>query len=129
MSNIYVSKLGVPRKARNKRIYGENSSVYSNSYSSSSGGGSSLHIEKGTIENLTSHNVIIYFTEEFDAKPTMVQLKVYRMVEVETDKWIIQDVLFYQAGNDGRPYNQYGIGFVIDSSEDLTGVIIEYMFI
>ncbi len=126
MANIYVSDIGVPRKPRNKRIYGGNSFVFTNV--NSGGGGVAKHWEVGTIEDLTSVNVIVYFGEAFSKLPTMVQLKVYRMVEFETNKWLIQDVLFYQASNDGRPYNEYGFGLVIDSNEDLTGIIIEYAF-
>lgn len=128
MSNIYVNRIGVPRKPRNKRTYGGNSFVFSNVNTSSSAGGESKHFEIGTLENLSSHSVIIFFTEPFEFEPTMLQFKVYRMVEIATNKWVMQDVLWYQASNDGRPYNEYGMGIVIDSSESLTGVIIEYAF-
>lgn len=130
MSNIYVNRIGVPRKPRNKRNYGGNSFVFSNVTSESSGGGGSgaRHFEIGTVENLATEFVNIFFTEPFDTLPTMLQFKVYRMVEIATNKWVMQDVLWYQSSNDGRPYTTDGIEIVIDTSESLTGVIIEYAF-
>ena len=124
MANIYVNTIGVPRKPRNKRIYGGNSFVVTNA--SSSNETAVKHFEIATLNNLDSKNVEITFTEEFDYTPTIIEFKVYRMFEFATDKWIEKDVLKYHDSENW--YDKSGFSLVIDSSESLTGVIIRYGF-
>lgn len=125
MSNIYVNIIGVPRKPRNKRIYGGNSFVNTNANQSATTE-ASKHFEIGTLQNLTSANVVVYFTEVFTLRPTLLQLKVYRMVQIETNKWVIQDVATDHSTE--TFYDGTGFSLVIEASESLTGIIIEYAF-
>ena len=127
MANVYINTLGVPRKYRNGRIYGGNSF---NVINQSQGGGSAQkHFENGKLTNLTSNTVIVSFTEPFTIKPTLVQLKVYRMVEniPIAGKFVMQDVLHY-FDDDEDWVVLTGFSLFIDSSEDLNGVIVEYCF-
>lgn len=123
MSNVYVSTLEPPRIARNKRIYAGNVSVIS---SKSIGSITEVHIEKGTLTDLASANVSVYFAKVFTETPTG-WIRVYRMREIVTGRWKQQDVLYYHADDEFK--NEYGFGLVIDPKEPLTGIIIEYFFI
>lgn len=128
MANVYVNTLGVPRKARNGRIYG---GVSFNSTNANQSGNSAAakHFENGKLTGLTSNTVVVYFTEPFTIKPTLVQLKVYRMVEniPIAGKFVMQDVLHY-FDDDEDWVVLTGFSLFIDSSEDLNGVIIDYCF-
>lgn len=123
MSNVYVSTIEPPRIARNKRVYGGNVSVIDNK---SIGSITEIHIESGRLTGLTSVNVVVYFAKVFPKTPTG-WIKVYRMREMVTGKWKADDVLYYHA--DQIIVNEYGFGLVIDSSESLTGVIVEYCYL
>lgn len=127
MANVYINTLGVPRKFRNGRIYGGNSFNVTNQ--SQGGASAQKHFENGRITDITSNTVVVYFTEPFTIKPTLVQLKVYRMVEniPISGKFVMQDVLHY-FDDDEDWVILTGFSLFIDSSEDLTGVIIDYCF-
>lgn len=127
MANVYVNTLGVPRIARNKRIYAGNSFTFTNQSQQSLGGESQRHFEIGRLTDLTLPLVIVYFTQQFTTStPTRINLSVYRMVDIGGSRYVYQNVLYYHAA---LPYvNEYGFGLVIDDSEPLTGVIVEYCF-
>lgn len=127
MANVYVENIGVPRKARNGRIYGANTFDSINPYSS--GKQDVKHWEHGQIKEITDNPVIVYFTVPFTNTPTLVNLKVFRMVEniPTAGKWIKQDVLHY-FDDDEDWFIKSGFSLFIDSSEPLTGVIVEYCF-
>lgn len=123
MADVLVNNISVPRIARNKRIYAGNTGI---SKTIKSGGNiTSVHIETARLTNLTSNLVPVFFAEKFSVTPTG-WIKVYRMRQVQTGKWKQQDVLYYHAAEEFK--NEYGFGLVIDPSENLTGVVIEYMF-
>lgn len=128
MANVYINTLGVPRKARNGRIYG-GVSFNATNVTQSGGGVTQKHFENGKITGLTSNTVIAYFTVPFTVKPTMIQLKVYRIVEnIPTPgKWVTQDVLYYFDDDEDWVVTT-GFSLFIDSSEDLNGVVIDYCF-
>lgn len=128
MANVYVNTLGVPRKARNKRIYAGNSFAVTNQSQQSSSG--QRHFETGKLSaEILDNHVICYFTTAFTNKPVCVNLKVYRMVEdiPSAGKWIMQDVLHY-FDDDVDWVVTTGFSFYIDASEPLDGVILEYCF-
>lgn len=126
MSNVYVNTLGVPRKARNGRIYAGVSFNVTNS-SQTGEVDSQKHFETGRLTDLTSNSVIVYFTQSFTTStPIRVNLSVYRMVDIGSGRYVYENVLYYHAA---LPYvNQFGFGLVIDPLESLTGVIVEYAF-
>jgi len=128
MANVYVNTLGVPRKARNGRIY---SGVSFNSTNANQSGSSAAtkHFENGKLTGLTSNTVVVSFAEPFTTKPTLVQLKIYRMVEniPIAGKFVMQDVLHYFDDDEDWVITT-GFSLFIDSSEDLNGVIIDYCF-
>ncbi len=128
MANVYVNTLGVPRKARNGRIYA-GVSFNSTNANQSGGGAAAKHFENGKLTGITSNAVVVSFTEPFTIKPTLVQLKVYRMVEniPIAGKFVMQDVLHY-FDDDEDWVVLTGFSFFIDSSEDLNGVIVDFCF-
>jgi len=122
MSNVYVRNIAVPRIYRNKRIYGGNTFDVTNTYNNSQIT-PPLHIESGKLTGLLNYSNIINFTSEFQIIPASVgDLKVYRMFQ-EQGRWLMQDVLFYHESE------KSSFQFTIDESEDLNGVIVEYVFI
>ena len=125
MANVYVNTLGVPRKARNGRIY-SGVSFNSSNVTQSSGGADAKHFEHGQITELTSRSVVVYFTNKFTAKPFCVTLKVYRYMPT-LGKWVKQDVLHYFDDNEDWVVTS-GFSLFIDDSEDYDGVIIDYCF-
>jgi hypothetical protein len=122
MSDVFISNLAVSKVARNRRPYGK-SDVFNAVGTSQSTG---IHIESGRITGLTSVNVVVYFATQFGNIPTG-WIKVYRMRQVMSGKWKQQDVLYYHASEAFK--NEFGFGLVIESTENLTGVIVEYFFI
>jgi len=122
--DVFVSNLAVNKVARNKRPYGK-SDVFNLGGTTSAG----LHFEAGRLTNLTDRNVIVYFTAQFENIPTG-WIKVYRMKETISGngKWKQWDVLYYHAASPNFK-NEFGFGLVIESTENLVGVIIEYFFI
>lgn len=85
------------------------------------------HVEKGTLENLPSRSVSIAFAKVFDTIPTPTHFKVYRWVDLlGNGYWSKQDVPFHFVNS--QPVSVSGFSFLIDDTEDLTGVIVEYKF-
>lgn len=80
---------------------------------------SSIHIEAGRLSSLGSRSVSITFGTAFTT--TVIDtVKAYREV-VYDGKTIRQDVLFYDLS-----VSLSGFSLEIDSSESLTGIIIDY---
>lgn len=130
MANVYISTLGVPRKARNKRIYAGVSFNSTNATQSGGGASSQKHFETGKLSaEILDNHVIVYFTSAFTNKPVCVNLKLYRMVEniPTAGKWVMQDVLYY-FDDDVDWLISTGFSLFIDDSEPLDGVILEYCF-
>lgn len=84
---------------------------------------SSYHVESGRLSNLISYSVSVLFGTSFEGT-VLDSIKVYRNVTPIIDKNIRQDVLFYNLS-----VSLNGFSFTIDSSEDLSGIIIDYNFI
>lgn len=90
------------------------------------GAGSILtHEESGRLSDLDSVNVGIAFSSPFDTMPIVVEFRVYRMGLVDSNKYRMVDVLYYSVLN-WLTTSRFDI--VIDSSENLTGIIVEYLF-
>ncbi len=88
------------------------------------------HWECGRLTDLTSRSIIYTFPTAFPTGVTPVgysNLRVYRMFKQETGMWVRQDVLFYHPTAFSGA-SQYGFQLNIDPNEDLTGVIVEFMF-
>lgn len=85
------------------------------------------HIEAGRISGLSSHTVTVTFDEPFTSQPYGFEPNVYRMAEQPDGTYRRQDVLWGFTGVN----NPSATGFEIEihSSESLTGVIIEYMYL
>lgn len=128
MANVYVSSIGVPKRARNKRIYGGVSFQSTNDYTKTAES-KSKHFEIGKINELTSHNVNVEFTEPFVNQPIGIgNIQVYRLEYIGSlNGYVRTDVLHYFP--DGVPIlYKTGFSLTIDSSENLLGVTIEYIF-
>lgn len=132
MSNVYVSNIAVPRKARNKRIYGGNSFFSENQTTIGGSGSGQKHFEHGKITNVQAYENTIYYTEPFLTVPVGIgNISVYRLVDGTTmglpsGSYIKQDVLWYFPTSTSMT-NLDSFTITIDSSESLTGVIIEYL--
>jgi len=125
--DVFVSKIGVPKKFRNGRIYGGNSFNTTNQYEQSEQLTATRHFETGRIkyETLDPRTITIPFEESFDNIPTISELKVYRMV-LKYGIWIVQDVLHHFDSEEW--YTLDGFTVVIDDSEDMEDVILNYNF-
>jgi hypothetical protein len=85
------------------------------------------HVEKDTLTDLQSKEVTISFLKEFKVKPMLTHLRVYRWSDiVGTGYWKMQDVEWHYTSS--QPVSTTGFSLVIDDSEDLEGVIIDYKF-
>jgi len=85
------------------------------------------HEEKARLIGLVSASVAIVFGTAFIAKPLPVLFNVYRWDEPISGTWIKEQVKFsYDGGSSWL--TSTGFNITIDSSESLTGVIIEYKF-
>lgn len=126
MANVYIQNIGIPRKARNGRIYPGNTFNFVSPYQQAQ---ALKHWEHGRITNIAANNVVVYFTTTFVNKPICTNLKVFRMVEniPTAGKWIMQDVVHY-FDDDEDWVVKTGFSIFIDDSEPLTGVIVEYCF-
>lgn len=82
--------------------------------------------QKDVITAPASHSIDVTFATAFVTMPKCAYLNVYRWVEMEAGKWIKQNVLHYFSSTTW--ISAIGFAFSIDSSEALTGVIIEYKF-
>jgi hypothetical protein len=88
---------------------------------------SDIHIEKGRLTGLSSKSVSVTFDTAFSSTPVGIgNIKVYRMFEVVTGKWIAQDVQFYFGS--ATPVITTGFSLTIETAESLTGAILEYEF-
>jgi hypothetical protein len=85
------------------------------------------HIEADVVENLQSHTVNVEFKNEFTAIPAgMGNLKIYRL-EPEEGEYILADVLFNFPSLTWLTTT--GFTVQINSTENLTGIFIDYTFI
>lgn len=123
MANVYVSNLGVNKVARNKRPYTGNAV-----YNSGNGGGVGIHIEHDILTDLASKTVTVNFSSEFSVIPAG-WVRVYRMRETTAGNGKLKqwDVLYYHTSSDWK--TKTGFSIQIDATENLTGVIVEYLFI
>lgn len=88
---------------------------------------SGSHTEKGRLTGLTAYYVEVEFDEAFDDIPVgRKNLNVYRVNENGggTGKATDDEVLIYGLGVTVSSFS-----FYIDDTEDLSGVIVEYLFI
>lgn len=89
------------------------------------GDGGSLHVESGRLTGLASH----YVEEDFDTAFSDVpvgrkNLHVYRVVDPGDGKTYDLPIPFYGLG-----VTTSGFSFYIESTESLTGIVVEYFFI
>jgi len=128
MTDIFVREIGVPRQYRNGKTYGGNSFNTTNSFEVSEIGGGGRHIETGRIEYETgdSRTITIEFIDAFERIPVLVSLEIYRIVPLGAGGWTFQDVL--KKLNAATFSSETGFEIVIDDSEDMEGVIMNYNF-
>jgi hypothetical protein len=88
-----------------------------------------LHVERGDITGLTSRTFARTFNTAFDAEP-YGKVEAYYMLEIETGKWVKQEVQFYYPSADWLTTT--GFTIVIDddyvTDEILPTIIIKYKF-
>ena len=85
------------------------------------------HKERGYSTGLSSRTVTVTFDVPFDNVPIgLSNLKVYRWQQVVAGKWRARDVQYYFTTS-GSLTNT-GFSLEIETTESLTGVIIEYLF-
>lgn len=82
--------------------------------------------ESDRVTGLTEHEYTKTFAAPYLTIPVITVLSVYKMVLIETGKWVRQDVQFYYPVKNWLTVN--GFTIVIEASESLAGVIIEYKF-
>lgn len=87
--------------------------------------GSSVHVEKDRLTGLSSHSVSVEFDSAFDTVP-VGDVQVYRMVEIVSGKWRKEEVLW--GFDDANQPSLLGFDLTIDSEEDLSGIIIQYLY-
>ena len=95
-------------------------------WSSISGGGTGSHIERDTLTGLSSRSVTVDFDAAFTSQP-VGDVWVYRMEEVVSGMWRRKDVL-WGFSSENQPTTT-GFSLAIDESEDLLGIIIQYVFV
>lgn len=85
------------------------------------------HIEGDRITDLVTRSVQIDFNTPFTDVPAgLSNLKVYRWQQVVTGKWRARDVQYYFTSSGSL--TSTGFSLEIETTESLTGVIIEYLF-
>ena len=85
------------------------------------------HTEKGTLTNLEEKEITILFSKEYTSIPMPTHLKVYRWADIlGNGYWKMQDVEWHFTSS--SPISTTGCSLVIDDSEDIDGVIIDYKF-
>lgn len=89
------------------------------------GGGTGSHIERDRLTGLSSRSVTVEFDAAFTSQPAG-NVWVYRMEEVVSGMWRRKDVLFGFT-NANQPTTA-GFSLAIDEGENLTGVVVEYIF-
>lgn len=86
------------------------------------------HIESDRLSDLVSRTVAISFVTPFSGIPAGIEhLRVYRWAQVVTGKWAPKDVKHYFTSSSAL--TNEGFTLEIDTTESLTGVIVEYLFI
>ena len=89
-------------------------------------GGEGAAYESDSLTGLTTLLNSVTFGTPFDATPLVLLFNVYRYFEYEAGKFIREEVKYYLSGPTW--YNTTGFTITIDTSENLTGVIIDYKF-
>lgn len=85
------------------------------------------HTERGYLTGLSSRTVTVTFDVPFDNVPIgLDNLKVYRWQQVVAGKWRARDVQYYFTSSGSL--TSTGFSLEIETTESLTGVIIEYLF-
>jgi hypothetical protein len=128
MADVFVSEIGVPKKARNGKIFSGNSFAVTNQFQTSSeGGGGQRHFETGRIvyETGDSRSITVPFTESFDNTPVLSEFKIYRMV-FRYGYWSIHDVVHHFDSEAWYDLDEFSV--IIDDTEDMEGVILNYNF-
>lgn len=87
---------------------------------------SSIVEEVDKLTGLASRSVSVTFGTAFTSVPLIATFRVYRMSEISSGKWRMQDVLYYHTSENWLTTT--GFSLEIDTSESLTGVVIEYIF-
>jgi hypothetical protein len=128
MTDIFVSEVAVPKRYRNGKIYGGNSFDSTNFFEMSNFGGGQRHVETGRIEyeNGDSRTITIPFVKAFERIPVLVSLEIYRIAPLGAGGWTFQDVLIKL--NAATFSSETGFEFIVDDSEDMEGVILNYNF-
>lgn len=84
------------------------------------------HVEKDTLTGLTSRTVTVTFDVPFTDTPVGQEPQVYRMTEVAPNKFR-KDKVLWGFTNVNQP-TLTGFSIEIDSSESLTGVVVQYLY-
>ncbi|MFW5879358.1 MAG: hypothetical protein ACOCUV_00895 [bacterium] len=85
------------------------------------------HIEAGRLSGLSSRSVSVTFDEPFTSQPYGDEPKVYRMEQQPDGTWRRKQVL-WGFNNSSQP-STTGFELTISDSENLTGIIIEYLYL
>ena len=128
MTDIFISEIAVPKRYRNGKTYGGHSFRSTNSFEVSEVGGGQRHVETGRIEYETgdSRTITIEFIDAFERIPVLVSLEIYRIAPLGAGGWTFQDVLIKL--NAATFSSETGFEFIVDDSEDMGGVILNYNF-
>jgi len=89
--------------------------------------GISSHYETDKLENLITRTITKTFNTPFTGSIKTIMFRVYRMAEVSTGTWRMKNVAYGSTTTNWLTVS--GFNIVIDSSESLTGIVIEYYFI
>ena len=87
---------------------------------------SATHEEVARLTPLGSRSVAITFDTAFSSIPITVLINVYRITEIVSGKYKFDKVQWYHAT--ATPVTITGFELEIETSESLTGVILEYYF-
>lgn len=90
------------------------------------GGSVSLHIERDILTSLSSRDIIVEFETPFDSIPNGDEPMVYRMFEEQPGVWRRRNVLWGFTSSSG--VTPTGFSIKIDDSENLTGVVVQYLY-
>lgn len=87
----------------------------------------SVHVEADIMESLASRTVSVTFETAFTSRPLIRTFRVYRVAETYTGSGVyrMKDVLYSHAA---AWLTTTGFDIDIDTSEDLSGIIIEFEF-
>jgi hypothetical protein len=84
------------------------------------------HVEIDTLTNLSSRNVNVTFNTPFSGQPAGREPEVYRLWQTPNGTYRRQDVLW--GFTDANQPTANGFSLIIDPSESLVGVIIQYEY-